>query len=138
MSQLLLIIIAEVAAAVDVDVDVDVDAIVIAVEWQSDLSVCLSHCLPLCLSHCPSVSRAYERLLISYFFDIYFSFSVLLFFALLAFLSRRLLNSTMTAHESQPMLKNPTGTAAAAPTRTPSSSPSATWDWSTAHTASMR
>lgn len=71
MSQLpvLLIIIAEVAA--EVDVDVDVDAIVIAVEWQSDLSVCLSHC--------PSVSRAYERLLISYFFDIYFSFSVLLF-----------------------------------------------------------
>lgn len=44
MSQLpvLLIIIAEVAA--EVDVDVDVDAIVIAVEWQSDLSVPLSVC----------------------------------------------------------------------------------------------
>lgn len=44
MSQLpvLLIIIAEVAA--EVDVDVDVDAIVIAVEWQSDLSVCLPAC----------------------------------------------------------------------------------------------
>lgn len=73
------------------------------------LSACLFHCAAGCLYVRSSVSRAYERLLISYFFDIYFSFSVSVFyyfFSLLAFLSRRrLLNSTMTAHESQPCRK---------------------------------